>query len=86
MKQILFLVPNCQTCEHVKSWLEKTDTLQYVECQWVYTRDGRLSQKAAAFDVYDGPILVVLKEGEVIAKYMGAREITPGIVKNYCTA
>ena len=77
------MVRNCWTCESVKNWLEQTNTLQYVECQWVYNRDGRMTQKAAAFDVYDGPTLVALKDGEVFARHLGARSITPGIVKRY---
>ena len=42
-----------------------------------------MTQKAAAFDVYDGPTLVALKDGEVFARHLGARSITPGIVKRY---
>ena len=83
MKLVLFMVPNCGTCDHVRNWLEKTNTLQLVEQQWVYTREGRMSQKAAAFDVYDGPTLVALQDGEVVARHIGAREITPGLVVKY---
>ena len=82
MKQILFMVPNCGSCAYVKDWLESTDTLQYVETEWVYNRDGKVTKRAAAFDVYDGPILIVLKDGEEIQRLVGARKITPAIVKS----
>ena len=74
------MVPNCGTCAHVKNWLAETDTLHLVETEWVYNRDGKITKSAAAFGVYDGPILVVVHNGEVVQRLMGARAITPGVV------
>ena len=81
MKQILFMVPNCGGCAYVRDWLERTDTLQHVEQQFVYTREGRVTQLAAAHHVYDGPILLVLDDhGREVQRLMGPRHITPAVV------
>ena len=75
------MVLNCGGCAYVKDWLERTDTLQHVEIQYVYTREGRVTQLAAAHHVYDGPILLVLDEhGREVQRLMGPRYITPGVV------
>ena len=83
MKQILFMVPKCRTCASVRKWLEDTDTLKYVDCEWVYTREGKVSKLAARYGVYDGPVLVALSGNGKIARHLGPRAITPGIVKKY---
>ena len=82
-KLFLFTIDHCNTCTKLIQWMLGTRTLHLVTVVKVYDGDGNIDDRCMEYDVFDGPTLIVVEDGKVVARHAGGREVTPLLISRY---